>query len=45
MGRIGKVPGTRDLVVTGTPYLVVYEVTSDWISILRVLRAARDRNG
>ncbi|HEY4144128.1 type II toxin-antitoxin system RelE/ParE family toxin [Pinirhizobacter sp.] len=27
-GRRGRVPGTRELVITGTPYIVVYVVES-----------------
>jgi toxin ParE1/3/4 len=41
MGRAGRVAGTRELVVTGTPYLVPYRVKNDRIEILRVLHGAR----
>lgn len=40
-GRPGRVPGTRELVVLGTPYLVPYRVRSDVIEVLRVLHGAR----
>jgi toxin ParE1/3/4 len=40
-GRPGRVAGTRELVVTGTPYLVPYRVNADRIEILRVLHGAR----
>ena len=40
-GRIGRVPGTRELVITGTPYIVPYRVRSDAVEILRVFHAAR----
>jgi toxin ParE1/3/4 len=40
-GRIGRVPGTRDLVVTGTPYIVPYQVREDTVEILRVFHGAR----
>ncbi|MFZ0680303.1 type II toxin-antitoxin system RelE/ParE family toxin [Candidatus Binatus sp.] len=40
-GRIGRVPGTRELVVTGTPYIVPYRVRGDAVEILRVFHAAR----
>lgn len=33
--------GTRELVITGTPYLVPYRVVGDVIVILRVLHGAR----
>lgn len=41
MGRIGRIPGTRELVITGTPYIVPYRVRHNAIEILRVLHAAR----
>lgn len=37
----GRVENTRELVITGTPYLVVYRVSEDGIVILNVLRGAR----
>jgi toxin ParE1/3/4 len=36
-GRIGRVAGTRELVVTGTPYVVVYSVLPDAVLILCIL--------
>lgn len=41
-GRAGRVPGTRELVVTGTPYLVAYRVRRGTIEILRVLHGAQE---
>jgi toxin ParE1/3/4 len=41
MGRPGRVKGTRELVVPGTPYILPYRVTRDSIHILHVLRGAR----
>jgi plasmid stabilization system protein ParE len=41
MGRPGRVPGTRELVVSGTPYIVPYRVRGDAVEILRVFHAAR----
>ena len=41
LGRLGQVEGTRELVVSRTPYLVVYRVNSDVIEILRVLHGAQ----
>ncbi len=35
-GRIGRVPGTRELVVSGTPYIVPYRVRGETVEILRV---------
>lgn len=37
----GRVPGTRELVVTGTPYVVVYRVESSTVVVLRVLHGAQ----
>ena len=40
-GRPGRVPGTRELVISGTPYIVPYRVIGDTIQILRIFHAAR----
>ncbi|PZD75478.1 Toxin RelE2 [Acaryochloris thomasi RCC1774] len=37
MGRPGRLLGTRELVVSGTPYLAVYRVQNSRVEILRVL--------
>ena len=42
MGRPGRVYGTRELVVSDTPFVVPYRVVSSEIQILRVLHGARD---
>jgi toxin ParE1/3/4 len=41
LGRPGRVPGTRELIVTGTPYIVPYRVRDDTVEILRVFHGAR----
>ena len=41
MGRPGRVPGTRELVIPRTPYIVPYRVQRDTIEVLRVYHAAR----
>ena len=41
LGRPGRVPNTRELVISGTPYLAPYRVRSQVIDLLRVLHAAR----
>jgi len=41
MGRTGRVSGTREMVVPGTPYIVPYRVRDNHIQILRMLHAAR----
>jgi addiction module RelE/StbE family toxin len=40
-GRPGRVAGTRELVVTGTPYVAAYQVTGETVRILRVLHGAQ----
>lgn len=37
MGRPGRLFGTRELAINGTPFLAVYRVQSDRIEILRIL--------
>ena len=40
-GRPGRVPKTRELVVSGSPYFVPYRVNADRIEVLRVIHGAR----
>jgi len=41
LGRPGRVDGTRELVVPGTPYIVPYRVRGSEVQILRVFHGAR----
>ena len=41
MGRLGRVPNTKELVVSETPYILPYRVSDNIIEILRVLHASR----
>ena len=41
-GRLGPIPGTRELVVRGTPFVIVYEVTADAVTILRIRHTSQD---
>jgi toxin ParE1/3/4 len=41
MGRVGRVDGTRELVIANTSYFVVYRVKGSSVEILRVLHASR----
>ena len=41
LGRSGRVEGTRELVIAGTPYIVVYRVRDDRLRILSVIHSAR----
>ena len=42
-GRVGRISGTRELVVPGLPYIVVYTTGDNDISIIGVFHGARDR--
>ncbi len=37
LGRPGRTAGTRELVVTGTPFIIPYLIKDDVVTILRVL--------
>ena len=39
IGRPGRVPGTRELVIVRTPYLVPYRLSGETVEIARVLHA------
>jgi plasmid stabilization system protein ParE len=41
-GRKGRVPGTRELVIRGTPFIVAYRLQKNDVRILAVLHAARE---
>jgi toxin ParE1/3/4 len=40
-GRVGKKPGTRELVVRHLPYIVVYQVSGDVGYVARILHGAQ----
>ncbi|MEM5387854.1 type II toxin-antitoxin system RelE/ParE family toxin [Paraburkholderia phymatum] len=40
-GRPGRIDGTRELVISRTPYIVAYRVAGDTVRILRVLHGAQ----
>ena len=40
IGRPGRVPGSRELVVVGTPYILPYRVQGETIQSLHVLHGA-----
>ena len=40
-GRPGRVHGTRELVIAGTPFILPYRVVRNSVQILRVLHGAR----
>ncbi|MDO9139273.1 MAG: type II toxin-antitoxin system RelE/ParE family toxin [Methylobacter sp.] len=41
LGRLGRVDGSRELVLTGTQYILPYRVKEQWIQILAVFHSAR----
>ena len=42
IGRAGRIPGTRELVIPGLPYVVPYRVKREAIVILGVLYASKE---
>lgn len=40
-GRVGRIDGTREAVVPGVPYIVVYQVSSDAVEIVGIWHTAR----
>jgi toxin ParE1/3/4 len=40
-GRIGRVPGSREIAVSGTPYLVAYRIVEKSIHVLAVMHGAQ----
>ena len=41
IGRMGRVEGTRELVVSGTPFIVVYRIARQRVEILGPIHGAR----
>ncbi len=41
LGRSGRIRGTRELVISGTPFIIVYRIRYQSIQMLRVLHHAR----
>ena len=42
LGRPGRFSGTREMNVAGSPYLIVYEVNVEAVTILAVFHTARN---
>ena len=40
-GRNGRTEGTRELIISRTPYIVAYRVTGNTVRVLRVLHGSR----
>jgi toxin ParE1/3/4 len=43
VGRRGRKAGTREWIVRGLPYIIVYRVEADAVIVLGVFHGARDR--
>jgi toxin ParE1/3/4 len=41
IGRAGRIDGTREWIVSGTPYIVVYRVSGGDVEVLAVFHGAR----
>jgi len=41
LGKVGRVAGTRELILSGVPYILPYQVIEGKIEILRVLHTSR----
>ena len=41
LGRPGRVTGTRELVITRTPYIIPYRVQNDVVQIITILHSAQ----
>lgn len=41
LGRVGRVEGTRELVIAGTPYIVAYYLKGSDVRILAVIHGKR----
>jgi toxin ParE1/3/4 len=41
LGRVGRISGTRELVIANLPYILPYRVRNDAVEILRVFHTAR----
>jgi toxin ParE1/3/4 len=44
LGRPGREAGTRELIVSGTFYIVPYKISKNRLVVLAVLHGARDRS-
>jgi toxin ParE1/3/4 len=43
LGRVGPEPGTRELIIGGTPYVVLYRIRGKRIVISTIWHAAQNR--
>ncbi|MDR3544073.1 MAG: type II toxin-antitoxin system RelE/ParE family toxin [Desulfosporosinus sp.] len=40
-GRLGRIEGTKEIVIARTPYVAPYQLVGDTVRILRVIHGAR----
>jgi toxin ParE1/3/4 len=40
-GRLGRIEGTRELVISKAPYVAAYRITGNAVRVLRILHAAQ----
>lgn len=40
-GRLGRVPGTREMIVPRLPFIIAYRVSIEHVDMLAILHAAR----
>jgi toxin ParE1/3/4 len=45
LGRVGAEPGIRELVIGGTPYIVLYRVQGQRVTVSTIWHAAQLRGG
>jgi len=41
IGRSGRVEGTRELIISGTPFIVAYRIARNRVEVLAVIHGAR----
>ena len=41
LGRVGRLEGTRELILGNLPYIVMYSLSSERVEILRVIHTSR----
>ena len=44
LGKLGRIKGTRELIIADTSYIVAYRIHNNIIQILRILHSARNWN-
>jgi toxin ParE1/3/4 len=40
-GRLGRVAGTRELVISGSPFIVAYRISNGHVDVLAILHGSR----